>query len=49
MRAAISGVSRYTFGFAELIAGVKPILVMLGLFAVSELLMQTGTRGAVGR
>lgn len=41
----ISGVSRYTFGVPELIGGVKPILVMVGLFAVSELLMQTGTRG----
>jgi putative tricarboxylic transport membrane protein len=41
----ISGVSRYTFGMPELIGGVKPILVMVGLFAVSELLTQTGTRG----
>lgn len=41
----ISGVSRYTFGVPELIGGVKPILVMVGLFAVSELLMQSGTKG----
>jgi putative tricarboxylic transport membrane protein len=41
----ISGVSRYTFGLPELLAGVKPILVMIGLFAVSELLRQSGTKG----
>ncbi len=43
----ISGVSRYTFGVPELIGGVKPILVMVGLFAMSELLIQTGTRGVL--
>jgi putative tricarboxylic transport membrane protein len=41
----ISGVSRYTSGVPELIGGIKPILVMVGLFAVSELLMQSGTKG----
>jgi putative tricarboxylic transport membrane protein len=41
----ISGVSRYTFNYPDLIGGVKPILVMVGLFAVSELLMQSGTKG----
>jgi putative tricarboxylic transport membrane protein len=40
----ISGVSRYTFGLPELLAGVKPILVMIGLFAVSELLRQSGAK-----
>jgi putative tricarboxylic transport membrane protein len=40
----ISGVSRYTFGLPELLAGVKPILVMIGLFAVSELLRQSGAQ-----
>jgi putative tricarboxylic transport membrane protein len=39
----ISGVSRFTFGLPELLSGVKPILVMIGLFAVSELLRQSGT------
>jgi putative tricarboxylic transport membrane protein len=43
----ISGVSRFTFGLPELIGGIKPILVMVGLFAVSELLMQSGTKGLV--
>ncbi|HVJ72720.1 MAG TPA: tripartite tricarboxylate transporter permease [Casimicrobiaceae bacterium] len=36
----LSGVSRYTFGVPDLIGGVKPILVMVGLFAVSEMLVQ---------
>ena len=40
----ISGVSRFTFGLPELLAGVKPILIMIGLFAVSELLRQSGTQ-----
>jgi putative tricarboxylic transport membrane protein len=38
----ISGVSRFTFGLPELLAGIKPILVIVGLFAVSELLRQSG-------
>lgn len=44
----ISGVGRFTFGLPELLAGVKPILVMVGLFAMSELLMQSGRGGADG-
>lgn len=43
----ISGVSRFTFGVPELLAGVKPIIVMVGLFAMSELLLQSGARMAV--
>jgi putative tricarboxylic transport membrane protein len=43
----ISGVSRYTFGVPELLGGVKPILVMVGLFAMSELLMQSGSRAVL--
>ena len=38
----VSGVSRFTFGRAELLDGIAPILVMVGLFAVSELFRQTG-------
>jgi putative tricarboxylic transport membrane protein len=44
----ISGVGRFTFGLPELLAGIKPILIMVGLFAVSELLRQSGTKGAEG-
>jgi putative tricarboxylic transport membrane protein len=36
----ISGVSRFTFGVPDLLSGIKPILVMVGLFAVSELMAQ---------
>jgi len=41
----MSGVSRFSFGVPELLSGVKPILVMVGLFAVSELLQQSGGAG----
>lgn len=39
----ISGVPRFTFGQADLLDGIPPILVMVGLFAVSELLQQSST------
>ena len=38
----VSGVQRFTFGSVDLLDGVKPILVMVGLFAVSEMLVQIG-------
>lgn len=38
----VSGVPRFTFGSADLLGGVKPILIMVGLFAVSEMLVQIG-------
>jgi putative tricarboxylic transport membrane protein len=37
----ISGVPRFTFDQADLLDGIPPILVMVGLFAVSELLQQS--------
>ncbi len=36
----VSGVPRFTFGQPELLDGIAPILVMVGLFAVSELYQQ---------
>ena len=36
----VTGISRFTFGSSELLSGIKPILIMVGLFAMSELLMQ---------
>jgi putative tricarboxylic transport membrane protein len=36
----VSGVSRFTFGSADLLGGIKPILIMVGLFAVTEMLTQ---------
>jgi len=39
----ISGVSRFTYGSPELLDGIPFILVMVGVFAVSELLVQAST------
>jgi putative tricarboxylic transport membrane protein len=41
----VSGVPRFTFGSPELLGGIRPILVMVGLFAVSEMLVQVGEPG----
>ncbi len=38
----ISGVARFTFGRPELLDGIPYILIMVGVFAVSELLVQAG-------
>ena len=38
----VSGVSRFTFGSSDLLDGIKPILIMVGLFAVTEMLIQIG-------
>ena len=37
----VSGVPRFTLGQSALLDGIAPILVMVGLFAVSELLLQS--------
>ena len=44
----LSGVGRFTFALPELLGGIKPILIMVGLFAMSELLMQSGSEGVGG-
>lgn len=36
----LSGVGRFTFGQASLLGGIKFVLVMVGLFAVSEVMVQ---------
>ena len=36
----VTGVSRFTFGEPDLLSGIPPILVMVGMFAVGELLSQ---------
>lgn len=38
----VSGVPRFTFGSPDLLGGIRPILVMVGLFAVAEMLVQIG-------
>ncbi len=39
----ISGVTRFTFGVPDLLNGVEPVLVMVGLFALTELMSQSGS------
>jgi putative tricarboxylic transport membrane protein len=41
----VTGTSRFTFDSPELLSGVPPILVMVGLFAIGEMLAQTGEPG----
>jgi putative tricarboxylic transport membrane protein len=41
----VTGLSRFTFGSPELLSGIPPILVMIGLFAIGELLAQSAQRG----
>ncbi len=36
----VSGVSRFTFDSPDLLGGIRPILAMVGLFAVTELMAQ---------
>jgi putative tricarboxylic transport membrane protein len=36
----VSGVPRFTFDSPDLLAGIRPIIVMVGLFAVTELIAQ---------
>jgi putative tricarboxylic transport membrane protein len=36
----LSGVPRFTFGTPDLLSGIRPILIMVGLYAVSEMLVQ---------
>lgn len=39
----ISGVTRFTFDVADLLSGVEPVVVMVGLFALTELMSQSGS------
>ena len=41
----VTGLNRFTFGSPELLSGIPPILVMVGLFAIGELLAQSGETG----
>ncbi len=42
----VTGGTRFTFGHSELLGGIEPVMIMVGLFAMSELLVQAGKRGA---
>ncbi len=39
---SVSGIQRFTFGRTELLDGIQPILIMVGVFALSELMVQAG-------
>jgi len=41
----VTGASRFTFGSVDLLSGVPPLLVMVGVYAVAELFEQSGERG----
>jgi putative tricarboxylic transport membrane protein len=41
----ISGVSRFTFGSPDLLEGIAPLFIMVGLFALTELMTRTGVAG----
>jgi putative tricarboxylic transport membrane protein len=38
----ISGVTRFTFDIPDLLNGIEPVLVMIGFFAMTELMSQSG-------
>jgi putative tricarboxylic transport membrane protein len=38
----VTGLNRFTFGSPELLSGIEPILVLVGLYAVSELMTSAG-------
>src|SRR6267378_3190551 len=38
----VSGVSRFTFGSPDLLEGIAPLFIMVGLYAVTELMTRTG-------
>jgi putative tricarboxylic transport membrane protein len=39
----ISGVGRFTFGSPDLLEGIEPIFIMVGFYAVSELMLRSRT------
>jgi putative tricarboxylic transport membrane protein len=41
----VTGLNRFTFDSPELLSGIPPILVMVGVYAIAELLAQAGERG----
>ncbi len=40
----VTGGNRFTFGSSDLLSGIEPVMVMVGLFAMSELLVQAADR-----
>jgi putative tricarboxylic transport membrane protein len=42
----VAGSNRFTFGSPDLLSGIAPVMVMVGLFAMSELLVQAGSKSS---
>ncbi|MDF1608702.1 tripartite tricarboxylate transporter permease [Hoeflea sp. YIM 152468] len=40
----VTGANRFTFGSSDLLSGIAPVLIMVGMFAMSELLVQASDR-----
>jgi putative tricarboxylic transport membrane protein len=45
----VSGVSRFTFGSPDLLEGIAPLFIMVGLYAVTELMTRTGVVTAIAK
>lgn len=45
----VTGSNRFTFGNAELLGGIEPVLIMVGLFAMSELLVQASDKSDLAK
>jgi putative tricarboxylic transport membrane protein len=43
----VAGVSRFTFGSPDLLNGITPVFVMVGLYAMTELMMRSGGAGVI--
>ncbi len=41
----VTGGNRFTFGSSDLLSGIAPVMIMVGLFAMSELLLQASDKG----
>jgi putative tricarboxylic transport membrane protein len=42
----VTGGNRFTFGSSDLLSGIEPVMIMVGLFAMSELLSQASDKRA---
>lgn len=42
----VTGGNRFTFGSSDLLTGIAPVMIMVGLFAMSELLVQAADKTA---
>ncbi|WP_265502589.1 tripartite tricarboxylate transporter permease [Paracoccus beibuensis] len=45
----VTGSNRFTFGSSDLLGGIEPVMIMVGLFAMSELLAQASKRDDINK